>query len=79
MDTQPNPSLIQKKIALAQSEHAPIVLELLKDLIKPSPLVGDSEYATIVNAVRFDTQSDIVRGMVDLLEHIRNGGLHNPQ
>lgn len=72
-------SMKQKKIALAQSEHAPIVIELMKDCITQSPLVGDTEYKTLVNAITFDVQSEILRKMVDLLENIRQGGLHEPK
>lgn len=70
---------VQKKIALAQSDHAPTIILLLKDLMKPIPLLGSSEYETLVNAVRFDTQSEILRGMVDYLEDIRKGSLHGPK
>lgn len=69
-------TLIQKKIELAQSEHAPIVIELMKDLIEHGHLLGGNEYETVVNAVRFDTQSTMLTGMVDLLESIRGGALH---
>jgi len=74
-----NQSDKQKMIALATSEHAPAVVLLLKHLIKPVPLLGNNEYETIVNAVKFDTQSDILRGVVDLMEAIRQGSLHEPQ
>lgn len=68
-------TLKQKKIELANSEYAPVIIELIKDLIERSPLIGDTEYATIVNAVKFDTQSSILAGMVDHLENIRKGSL----
>lgn len=69
-------SMKQKKIALAQSEHAPIVIELLKDCMTRSPLVGDNEFKTLVNAITFDVQSEIIVKMVERLEFIRQGGLH---
>lgn len=69
-------SMKQKKIMLAQSEHAPIVIELMKDCIEQSPLVGDNEFKTLVNAITFDVQSTILRRMVDLLEQIRQGVMH---
>lgn len=69
-------SMKQKKIILAQSVHAPIVIELLKDCMTRTALVGDSEFETLKNAIRFDVQSDILTKMVDLLENIRQGGMH---
>lgn len=73
-------SLKQKKIALAQSEHAPIIIELMKDCITQVPLVDDkSEWKTIVNTITLDTQSTMLRTMVDYLENIRKGGLINKE
>ena len=73
-------SLVQKKIALAQSEHAPVIIELMKDIILQTPLVDEkSEWKTIVNAITLDTQSTMLRAMVDYLEDIRKGSLHEPK
>lgn len=70
-------TLKQKKIILAQSEHAPIIIELMKDVMSKIPLVDDkSEWKTIVNTITLDTQSTMLREMVDYLEAIRNGILH---
>jgi hypothetical protein len=77
MDPISEQTMKQKKIQLAQSEHAPIVIELMKDCVNQTPLVGKTEYDTIVNAITFDVQSTMIRNMVDLLENIRQGGLHD--
>jgi len=69
----------QKKIALAQSEHAPTIILLLKDIMDQSPLIADTEFKTIVNAITLDVQSTILRKMVDYLEEIRQGSLHEPK
>jgi len=72
-----NQTANQKKIALAQSEHAPVIIELLKDCISQNPLIDEkSEWQTIVNAIRLDTESTMIRRMVDYLEAIRAGSLH---
>jgi hypothetical protein len=76
MEPEQNQSLKQKKIALAQSEHAPTVIELLKDCMEQPQLVGDTEFATVKNAITLDVQSNILRKMVDYLEEIRKGALH---
>lgn len=72
-------SLTQKKIALAQSEHASTVIELMKDIMSHAPLVGKTEWETIVNAITLDTQGTLLRGMVDYLEEIRKGKLYGQE
>ena len=72
-------SLKQKKIALATSEHAPIIIELMKDCIATVPIIAKTEWETIVNAITLEVQSTMLRDMVDHLEGIRSGKLHNPQ
>jgi hypothetical protein len=75
-----NQSLVQKKIALAQSEHALIIIELMKDIMPKVPLVDDkSEWKTIVNAITLEVQSTMLRDMVDYLENIKNGSLFEPK
>jgi len=69
-------SLKQKKIALAQSEHAPVIIELMKDCLSQVPIIADTEWKTIVNAITLDVQSTMMRNMVDRLESIRKGNLH---
>ena len=71
--------LKQKKIALATSEHAPIVIELMKDCMSQSPIVDKTEWQTIVNAITLEVQGTMLRSMVDLLEAIRTGSLHKPE
>ena len=72
-------SLKQKKIALAQSEHAPVIIELMKDCLTQVPIVADTEWKTIVNAITLEVQSTMMRQMVDHLEGIRKGSLHEPK
>lgn len=72
-----NQTAKQKKIALAQSEFAPTIVELMKDCMDKNELVDKkSEWNTIVNTLTLDAQSTMIRRMVDLLEDIRNGSLH---
>lgn len=71
-------SLKQKKIALATSEHAPVIIELLKDCMPQPQLIAKTEWETIVNAVTLDVHGTILRTMVDYLEDIRRGSLHEP-
>ena len=64
-------SLKQKKISLAQSDHAPIIIELMKDCMAQVPIVSDSQWKTTVNAITLETQGTMLRTMVDYLEKIR--------
>ena len=66
----------QKKIMLATSEHAPVIIELMKDCMSQVPLIADTEWKTIVNAITLDVQGTMLRTMVDYLEAIRKGSLH---
>jgi len=72
-------SLKQKKIALATSEHAPVIIELMKDLMSQNPIIGKDQWETIVNALTIEIQATMLRGMVDHLEDIRKGSLHNKE
>lgn len=69
-------SLKQKKIALAQSEHAPVIIELMKDCMSQNPIIGKDQWDTIVNAITLEVQGTMLRTMVDHLEAIRKGALH---
>jgi hypothetical protein len=73
-------NLKQKKIALAQSEHASTIIELMKDCTAQTSLVDDkSQWKTIVNTITLDANSTMIRAMVDLLDSIRKGSLHEPK
>ena len=72
-------SLNQKKMALAASEHAPIIIELMKDCMPTSPIIGSTQWKTIVNAITLEVQGTMLRAMVDHLEDIRKGSLHTKQ
>lgn len=66
----------QRKIALAQSEHASVIVELMKDVTAKTPIIADTEWQTIVNALTLEIQSTMMRDMVDYIERIRQGVLH---
>jgi len=73
MDEQ---TLKQKKIALATSEHASTIIELMKDCMPQVPIIAKTEWETIVNAVTLEVHGTMLRAMVDYLEDIRKGSLH---
>lgn len=74
-----NLSLKQRKIALAQSEHASTIIELMKDCTSQTPIIAKTEWETIVNAITLEVQGTMLRTMVDHLENIRKGSLHEQQ
>lgn len=65
----------QKKIALAQSGVGPVLIEMMKDIMQKVPLIGNSEWETIKNAIIIDTSSTMLRDMVNYLEDIKKGSL----
>lgn len=69
----------QKKILLATSEHAPVIIELMKDCMSQNPIIADTEFKTLVNAITLEVQGTMLRSMVDYLEAIRKGLLHEPK
>jgi len=70
----------QKKIELAQSDYAPVVLEILKDCMRNTPLIDKkSQWTTVVNAITLDVQGTLLRDVADYLESIRKGSLHEPK
>ena len=73
-----NQTAKQRKIALAQSEHAATIIELMKDCTNQTPIVVDTEWGTIVNAITLEVQGTMLKRMVDYLEEIRKGALHEP-
>jgi len=72
-----NQTLKQKKIALATSDQASIIIELMKDCMTQVPIIADTEWKTIVNAITLEVQGTMLRDMVDHLEGIRKGKLHD--
>ena len=72
-------TLNQKKMTLAASEHAPVIIELMKDCMQNTPIIGKTQWDTIVNAITLEVQGTMLREMVDHLEAIRKGKLHNPE
>lgn len=73
-------SLIQKQITFANNaEMVQAAIEVIKSSFTAGELVGDSEYATVVNAVKFDTQQDVMVNFWKRIEYIRGGGLLNAQ
>jgi hypothetical protein len=70
-------SLKQKKIVLAQSEHAGVIVELMRDCMPKTPIVADTEWQTIVNAITLDVTSTMMRNVVDYIDRIRKGELHD--
>ncbi len=68
-----NQSRNQRIIALAQSEHGATVVELLNYIAPREKLLGETEYATIVNAVKFDTRADMIEAAIVLIDNIKKG------
>jgi hypothetical protein len=68
-------SVLQKKIAFAQSEHVAGAVEVLRACVKQRPLVGETEYATVVNAVTLDAQMSLILSFIASIDEIKQGKL----
>jgi len=76
----PEQSIVQKQILFANNAEAvAAAIQIIKDSFVATELVGGSEYETVVNAVRFDTQQNVMIGFLKRLDFIREGGLLNQQ
>lgn len=64
-------STLQKKIAFANSEHVATVIQILQECGGVTALVGDTEFATIVNAVTLDAQQDLLKKFINSLDAIK--------
>lgn len=69
-------SLKQQKIVFANEKHDAVLVEILKDCMGQNILIAETEFKTIVNAITLDVQSNLLRRVVDYLEEIRKGSLH---
>lgn len=72
-------SMKQLKISLATSELSPAIITLMKDCMSQNPIVAETQWQTIVNAITLEVEGTMLRNMVDLLEKIRKGSLHEPK
>lgn len=69
-------SMKQKKIKLATSEYAMVVLEIIRDCAQKVPLIGRDQFETTKNAIIMDTTSTLMRDVVEYFEEIKKGVLH---
>ena len=72
-------TLKQQKIALAQSEYSSIVVELMRDCTSKNPIISDTEFKTLVNAITLEVEANMMMRVVDYIENIRKGSLHDPK
>lgn len=70
-------TLKQKKITFANSpEMVEAAIAILREHMQVGALVGKSEYETVVNAVTMDAQASLVLKLINSIDAIRNGSLH---
>lgn len=73
-----NQTLKQQKIALAQSEYSGTIVELMRDCTtKTVDLIADTEWQTLVNAITLEVEGKMMVKVVDYIEQIRAGALHD--
>lgn len=78
MDNENNNSLKQQMM-IVSAQYPLAVLEIIKSVIEQRSLVGSSQYETLVNAITFDVQSEMLLNVSNLMGKIREGSLTNNQ
>lgn len=78
MDNENNNSLKQQMM-IVSAQYPLAVLEIIKSVIEQRSLVGSSQYETLVNAITFDVQSEMLLNVSNLMGKIREGSLINNQ
>lgn len=79
-DDLPPQSIVQMQITFAANpDMVRAAIEVIKSTFELGALVGDNEFNTVVNAVKFDTQQNIMLGFLKHIDFIKGGGLHNQQ
>lgn len=68
---QENQSDFQRKLLFANSDHVNTVIELLRECSRQPQLVGENEFATIVNAVTLDANSNLIADFIKSLDAIK--------
>lgn len=69
-------SIKQKKIAFAQNvAMVEGALAVLQSCMRRDKLVGDTEYATLVNAITMDAHAELGIQFMMSIERIKNGDL----
>lgn len=66
-------------MAFAGSEHVAIVIQLLKECGGVAKLLGDTEFATVVNAATLDAQQEMLKNFITMIDNIKKGSLHQPK
>ena len=72
MEPEIEQSMLQRMIAIAQGDNAPVVIEILRSCVEQHPIVGETEFATVVNAVSMDAQAKLIQNVITKLESLRN-------
>lgn len=71
-----NNTLKKQKIAFANdADMVRAALEIFRTCTTQKPLVGENEYATVVNAVTLDAESNMMLKFINSIDAIKRGGL----
>jgi len=69
-------SIKQKKILFSNSEHLEGALAILKDCCAGQKLVGETEFATVRNAITMDAQGQLIIDFIAAIDRIKKGELN---
>ncbi len=69
----------QRKTMLANSEFAPLIVEIIRDCAEKVELRGKDQWETAKNAIIMETTSSLMLRVVEYLEAIKKGSLIGKQ
>lgn len=75
----PPQTLDQRKILFAQSGYVEVVIQLLRESAGEQKLVGETEFETVKNAITLEANSTMITNFINLIDHIKQGGLVNSE
>lgn len=73
-DISGNATVKGRKIQLARSPEASVMIEIMKDCrTQLMSVIADDQFKTIVNALTLELEAELIRKVVLYCESIRNG------
>lgn len=59
-------------VQLILSPQADAVIKLLQSCVTRSPIIAETEWQTIVNALRLDSESDMIKAVIAKIQEVRS-------
>jgi hypothetical protein len=64
---------IQQKKSIIANQYADAVIELVKQSMEQTPLVDETEWKTLRNAITIDAQANVLNKLIEVINRIKEG------